>query len=252
MLLLMKNISMDFGGLRALDDVDMEVTKGTITGLIGPNGSGKTTLFNIISGFYKPTHGRIHFDGEELTGKGPHQIARMRIARTFQGTLLYDKRTLLENIQVALYCHRRKLAAHLVFSDLDRRDRARAEEILDYVGLLALRNEVVENIPFGTRHLLEIGRLLAMDPKLLLLDEPSTGLNQSEVTHELNIIRDMRERGITVFIVEHNMKVIMEICDEINVLDNGARIATGAPSEIRSNPKVIESYLGREEEIAEL
>ena len=252
MLLRMNDVSMEFGGLKALDKVALEIKEGSITGLIGPNGSGKTTLFNVVSGFYKPTAGRILFDGKEITGKKPYQIARMKIARTFQGTLLYDQRTLLENVLVANYCHNRKIASHLFSAKLEQKDLMEAEAILELIGLLDLKNERVENIPFGLRHLLEIGRLMAMAPRLLLLDEPSTGLNQSEVAHELKIIKEMRDRGITVFIVEHNMKVIMEICDEINVLDNGSKIACGIPEEIRSDSKVIESYLGKGDEIAEM
>ena len=247
MLLEVQNVTMSFGGLKALNSVSLGVERGIIKGLIGPNGSGKTTLFNVISGFYAPVQGEVFFAGKAIAGKNPYRITRAGIARTFQGTRVFEKRSILDNILVACYCHRRNLGSDLFFPRQEKQDRKRAEEILEMIGLLDLRDEKVANIPIGIRHRLEIGRVLATDPKLILLDEPSAGLNQTEVSQEIILMRQIRDRGITLFIVEHNMKVIMDVCHSISVLDMGMKIAEGSPQEVRINPKVIESYLGKGE-----
>jgi ABC-type branched-subunit amino acid transport system ATPase component len=242
-----QNVTMSFGGLKALNSVSLSVEKGIIKGLIGPNGSGKTTLFNVISGFYAPAQGEVFFAGKAIAGKSPYRITRAGIARTFQGTRVFEKRSIFDNILVACYCHRRNLGYDLFFPRKEKPECKRAEEILEMIGLLDLRDEKVANIPIGIRHRLEIGRVLATEPKLILLDEPSAGLNQTEVLQEIILMRQIRDRGITLFVVEHNMKVIMDVCHSISVLDMGMKIAEGAPQEVRLNPKVIESYLGKGE-----
>jgi branched-chain amino acid transport system ATP-binding protein len=251
MLLEVKNVTISFGGLKALNNVTLGVEAGKIKGLIGPNGSGKTTLFNVISGFYRPDQGDLFFAGRKISGKNPYLITRAGIARTFQGTRVFEKRSLLDNILVACYCHRKNLGSYLFFARQERQDRKKAEEILEWIGLLDLQDENVANLPIGLRHLLEIGRVLATDPKLILLDEPSAGLNQTEVLREITLMRQIRSKGITIYIVEHNMKVIMDVCDSISVLDMGMKIAEGSPGEVRANPRVIESYLGKGEWDAE-
>jgi len=244
MLLEVREVSMQFGGLKALDEVSLHVEDGAIKGLIGPNGSGKTTLFNVISGFYKPTQGKLFLEGEEITGRPPHALARNGIARTFQGTLFFEKRSLIDNVLLALQAPQGDIIWSVLSSKRERTQIQRAEELLDFVGLRDLKAELVENIPIGLRHLLEIGRVVASGPKIVLLDEPSAGLNPTEIAQLMQIIRRIRDLGITVFIVEHNMKVIMDLSESISVLDMGAKVADATPDEIRTDPRVIECYLG--------
>jgi branched-chain amino acid transport system ATP-binding protein len=246
MLLELTRLGINFGGLKALNSVSLGVEKGTITGLIGPNGSGKTTLFNVVSGFYRPNQGRIQFDGQDIVGAAPHAINQKGLSRTFQGTRVFEKRTALENIQVALHSHSRGWQAKLGLGEQARKDRGRAEALLDWVGLSGHREEVVSGLPVGKRHSLEIARTMAMDPKIILLDEPSAGLNPTEVAEQVDLIRDCQKKGVTVFIIEHDMKLIMSICEMIHVLDMGQLAATGTPAEIRNNDRVIECYLGKE------
>lgn len=250
-ILSVQNISKSYVGLQALTDVNIEVENNIIKGLIGPNGAGKTTLFNVISGFIPANSGSIMFEGEDITGLKPYVLARKGISRTFQSVILDLNRTVKENIIVAVYCNRKRITMNSLFSirklsAQEKEDMKLVEGILEILGLSSYGEELVKNIPFGLRHFLEIGRCLATDPKVVLLDEPTTGLNNSEQNQIMKVIKNIRDTGKTVFIVEHNMKVIMNICDDISVLDNGKTIADGPPSEIRTNKKVIESYLGKE------
>ena len=238
-------LSISFGGLCAVDQVDLAVSPGTIHGLIGPNGSGKTTLLNLISGFYPPSAGWVRFLGNDITGESPHAIARRGIVRTFQTAALQEERTVLENVLLGVHCHLRLLAVDVLLPRRWEEDRGRAESSLAFVGLESLRHELVKNLPVGLRHLVEIARALTTRPRLLLLDEPSTGLNPAETGELMQMIQRVRET-VAVLLVEHNMKVIMNICDAITVLDSGRKIAEGSPTEVRRNPAVIESYLGRQ------
>lgn len=244
MLLEVRDIVVRFGGLTAVDGVSLVVESGAIQGLIGPNGSGKTSTFNVITGFYAAASGRVVFDGRDLTGHTPHAIARAGIVRTFQTAAVQEERTVADNVRLGLYCGRRGLLRHLVSMAPEHRDHARAEELLGFLELSELASEQVKNLSVGLRHKVEIARAMAASPRLLLLDEPFTGLNTSEAVDLIETIRRIRRSGVTVMLVEHNMKVIMEICDRITVLDAGRRIAEGSPQEVRSNPEVIESYLG--------
>ena len=240
-----RSLSVSFGGLRAVDDVSMTVSAKTIHGLIGPNGSGKTTVLNLISGFYVPTAGEVRFAGENLTAQTPHRIARKGILRTFQTAALQEERSVLENVLLGVHCNLRPFAWEVLSGLGWDEDQRRAEVSLGFVGLRAQQHELVKNLPSGLRHLVEIARALAARPRLLLLDEPSTGLNPTETVDLMRMIERIRDQ-MAVLIVEHNMKVIMSMCDRITVLDSGRKIAEGSPLEIRQNAAVIESYLGRQ------
>jgi branched-chain amino acid transport system ATP-binding protein len=251
MILTVENVSKTFGGLSALTRFNLEVKAGEILGLIGPNGSGKTTLFNVISGFFPPSTGRILFNGREITGLRADQIARRGLVRTFQGTALFSQRTVMDNLIIAhhLMIKAGFLGLLLNLSKARREEtavRKSALDILTYLDLMAVKDEAAHNLPHGHQRALGVAIALAAQPRLLLLDEPLTGMNPEESRKFIGLIRGLTEKGITLMVVEHDMKAIMEASERIVVLNYGEKIAEGTPQEIQNNTQVIEAYLGGE------
>ncbi len=243
-----------FGGLTAVNDVSFSLEKGEVLGLIGPNGAGKTTLINLVSGVYLPTRGKIYFDGRDISPLHAHRVNNLGIARTFQVVRVFSKLTALENVLTGLVDRVGKSPWGLMLSALGSRDSLvqdqkavrNADELLEFVGLHAYRGELAENLPYALAKRLEIARALATRPKLLLLDEPSSGLNPAELVGQIQLIKEINRKDATILIIEHVMKVIMDISHRLIVLDYGRMIAKGEPQEVYTNPKVIEAYLGGE------
>ena len=245
-----RKLTKKFGGLTAVNQVDLSVEEGKITALIGPNGSGKTTFFNLLTGVFPPNEGEIFFNGENLAGRKPSFIARRGISRTFQNIQLFQHLTVLDNIMVAqdLHCHSTIFGVYLKTAAVAREEEEvcqKARSLIDLVGLKGLEDQEARNLPYGAQRLLEIARALATQPRLLLLDEPAAGMNVSESGDLMALIKKIRDQGMTILLVEHDMRVVMGISERVAVLNFGEKIAEGTPEEVKKNPDVIQAYLGR-------
>ena len=253
MVLELTKITKNFGGISALTDVSFKIEQGQIFGLIGPNGAGKTTMFNIITNMFLPTSGEISFVGENISGIKPHKITDKGICRTFQNIRLFSQMSVLENVLVGGHCRSNSGVLHSVFRTKKQRNEendlhTKSLDLLELVGLLEFQDVIAENLSYGQQRRLEIARALASNPKLLLLDEPAAGMNESETDDLFDLIKKVQKRGVTVLLIEHDMPFVMKLCDRIAVLNFGKKLAEGTPEEIQNNQAVIEAYLGSEED----
>ena len=245
-----ENLAINFGGIRAVDDVSFTVQKGEVFTIIGPNGAGKTTIFNLVSRIYEPSAGRLLFEGRDITATPPHRIAELGIARTFQNIELFEHATLLQNLLLARHVHRKAgFFSELLFlpsvQRLEVEHREAVEKVIEFLDLQQYRDALVVNLPYGVRKIAELARALCTDPKLLLLDEPSSGLNVEETDDMAFWIEDIKKLlGISVLMVEHNMKLVATVSDRVLALNYGRPLATGTPLEVQSHPEVIRAYLG--------
>jgi branched-chain amino acid transport system ATP-binding protein len=245
-----ENLAINFGGIRAVDDVSFTVQKGEVFTIIGPNGAGKTTIFNLVSRIYDPSAGRLLFEGNDITATPPHRIAELGIARTFQNIELFEHATLLQNLLLARHVHRKTgFFSELLFlpsvQRMEVEHREAVEKVIEFLDLQQYRDTLVVNLPYGVRKIAELARALCTDPKLLLLDEPSSGLNVEETDDMAFWIEDIKKLlGISVLMVEHNMKLVATVSDRVLALNYGRRLATGTPLEVQSHPEVIRAYLG--------
>jgi len=253
MVLEIKKVTKNFGGISALTDVSFKINEGEIFGLIGPNGAGKTTMFNIITNMFPPTSGEISFQEDKISGSKPHKITDKGICRTFQNIRLFSQMTVLENVLVGGHCRSKSGVFSSVFRTKSQRKEEHtlhetATDLLALVGLSGYENVIAENLAYGQQRRLEIARALASHPKLLLLDEPAAGMNETETENLFDLIKKVQKRGITVLLIEHDMPFVMKLCDRITVLNFGKKLAEGTPAEIQNNQDVIEAYLGSEED----
>lgn len=250
-LLTINDVSMHFSGLKAIEGLNFSLDKGEIRGLIGPNGAGKTTLFNVISGVYRPTKGSIVFKDKNIHHLKPHQTARLGIVRTFQVINLFQNFNVLKNVMVGCHLHSKYNYWGALFNtkqtlDNEKKNEQKSLEILEFMGLTQYKNELAANLPHGHQRALGISIAMAAEPKLLMLDEPCTGMNIEETAEMVDLINKIRDRGITLLLIEHDMKVVMGICDKITVINFGMKIAEGSPEKIQNDERVHEAYLGGE------
>ena len=253
MFLEIDQLTMQFGGLVAVNNVSISIKKGEIHGLIGPNGSGKTTIFNVLSGYYKPTGGKVSFEGRTISSLPAHQITAAGFARTFQNMRLFKTMTVLENLLVAMGHHAKVGLLQEILNPVavyqeEKKFVEKAMELLDLLEVADFAKELATSLPYGHQRRVEMARALATDPKVILLDEPAAGLNEVETEDLRKTLMKIRDLGVTIFLVEHDMKLVMEVCEEISVLDYGKKIAEGTGAVISKDPVVIEAYLGQEED----